>query len=97
MRFWHTLVRVLVFACASFFAVMGVLILFLPITGRGKPIEPGQDLEKAMLGVVFLLAALPMYYYVFSKNIARLNPPRAKKKGPGHGHPGQPPSGPAAP
>lgn len=78
MRFWHGLVRFLVFAAASFFAVVGMLLLVAPLTGQGALMEPAPAYERMILAAMFLLAAAPMYYFVFSKTLAEFNPPRKK-------------------
>ncbi len=84
MGFWNSSINVLVVLFAVFFTILGLIFLLMPFTGTGKDIEGGSTPDKAVLGVVYLLAASPMFYYVFSKN-ARGLPPPAKK------NPGQPP------
>lgn len=78
MGAWRYVVNALVVAFALFFCVIGLAFLLMPVTGRAPGIEGGPTADKAFLGLFFLLAAAPMFYYVFSKN-ARGLPPPAKK------------------
>lgn len=83
---WDRVVNGLVLGFATFFVIIGVSFLVLPLTGTSigseELIEGGATWDKAIVGVVFLLAASPMYYYVFSKNAKSLPPaPKRPKKG----------------
>lgn len=89
MGTWNRIVNVLVVLFASFFVFVGLSFLLLPLTGwtllgHQAGIEGGASWDKALLGLVFLLAAAPMYYYIFSKNAKSLPPPvkRPQKKEP---------------
>ena len=87
MGTWDRVVNTLVVAFALFFVWIGLSFLFLPLTGTDKPIEGGATWDKAVIGVVFLLAAAPMFYYVFSKNAKGLPPPEKKAKPPARPEP----------
>lgn len=91
MGLWNTFVNVLVVGFALFFAVIGGSFVLMPLLGTGDSIE-GSPTGKGVLGFIFLLAAAPMLYYVFSKNARGLPPPHRKRPAPRSQRP--PPSAP---
>lgn len=102
MGIWGTVVNVLVFAFATFFVVMGLALFYQAATLEDPPQGPqgpnqtpplpspkdARASDLVILGIVFLLAAAPMYYYLFSENARGLPPPQKKPREP------SPPMGP---
>lgn len=80
MGAWNNMVNVLVVLVAAFFTYIGLAFLIMPITSSAPGIEGGPSWDKGSLGAIFLLAAAPMFYYVFSKNARGLPPVRKKAR-----------------
>jgi len=78
LRASHAIVNTLVVAFALFFTFMGLWFILIPITHDARHIEGGPTWDKAFLGLIFLLAAAPMYYYVFAKSAKAMPPPRPR-------------------
>lgn len=92
MGLWQWIVNALVFVTALIFAFIGARFVLMPLVGFGGTIEGGPGWDKAVVGLLFLLAAAPMFYYVFSKN-ARIGLSRlGAGRGPPTGEGKQPPS-----
>lgn len=72
MRLVHGVVNLLVVLFALFFALVGLAFLAIPVVDTDRGLEAGNTAGKVVLGIVFLLAASPMFYYVFAKNVRGL-------------------------
>jgi hypothetical protein len=82
---WSRVVNALVVAFALFFAFIGFGLLYFGVSGQAisgtdVEIEGGPGWDKIALGLIFLLAAAPMFYYVFSPTAKGL--PEPPKRGP---------------
>lgn len=91
MRTAHLVVNSLVVGVALFFTYVGLRFLLVPLMGQPAIMEGAPDGAKSALGVVFLLAAAPMFYYAFAKS-ARALPPARKKSPPAPPQGKSPPS-----
>lgn len=67
MGLWRLFVDVLVVGFALFFTLVGIRFLGMAVTGIPELVEPGVLFEKVALGLIFLLAAAPMFYYVIAR------------------------------
>jgi len=88
MSRWGRLVDVLVVLFALFFVFIGVAFLYLGLTGRNLTgsdvaVEGGAGWAKVGVGLVFFLAAAPMFYYVFHPGARGLAKAEKRTKPPG--------------
>lgn len=83
------IVNVLVVLFALFFCFIGVAFLVMTFRPDDR-LDAGPAWQKGALGLVFLLAAAPMMYYVFSKNARGLPPVQKKARKPAERPPGPP-------